>query len=79
MKEYLIQWCDDSGVYWCPITNSKSYFVGDCLEEIAVDAGKEHTIWGLQSESQLLHCLKEQGLVIKLIDIATQRELDWEI
>ena len=78
MKEYLIKWCDDSGMYFCPVTHKKTYFIGDCLQEIAIDAGEECTLWGIQSESHLLYCLKRQGLDIKLVDIATQQEIEWE-
>lgn len=78
MKEYLIKWCEDSDMYFCPVTQKKTYFVGDCLQEIAKDAEIDISTWGIQSESHLLYCLKRQGLSIKLIDIATQQEIEWE-
>lgn len=75
MKEYLIPWCDDSGVYWCPITNSKSYFVGDCLQEIAKAEG---LVVDNTSESGILCELQSHGLIIELFDISSNTVIGWD-
>ena len=75
MKEYKIKWCEDSGMYWCPVTKTKSYFVGVCLYEITKDLG--YSYMSFNSESHNLSFLKCVA-VIKLIDIETFEELGWD-
>lgn len=76
MKQYSIKWCDDSGLFWSKISGSKSYFVGDFLQEVAEVEGvdTEDAI----SESHLLAILQTSGVDVKLVSLSTGEDIGWE-
>ena len=76
MKEYSIKWCDDSGLFWSEISGSKSYFVGDFLQEIAEVEGVDTE--EVFCESNLLAILQGNGVDVKLVSLSTGEDIGWE-